>query len=67
MKNHIMGTDHKCWKIVKDGPLSIDETDDKENNSTKKESDFSCADFKKLEKNSKAKGIVDCEVNIILA
>lgn len=72
MKNYIIGTNYECWKIIKHGPLSIDVTDDKGNKPTKNESEYSSTGFKIMEKNAKAmslvqQGIVDCDVNQILA
>lgn len=72
MKNYIIGTEYDCLKILKDGPLSTEITNDKGNKSTKKENDYSLTDFRIMEENAKAmsllqQGITNYEVNWILA
>ncbi|XP_074283209.1 uncharacterized protein LOC141607759 [Silene latifolia] len=58
MEHYIKSTDYECWVIIQKGPLAITVTDSDGNSAVKSEESYVEADYRKVEKNSKAMSIL---------
>ncbi|XP_074300745.1 uncharacterized protein LOC141632058 [Silene latifolia] len=58
MEHYVKSTDYECWVIIQKGPLTITVTDSDRNNAVKSEESYVEADYRKVEKNSKAMSIL---------
>ncbi|XP_074305570.1 uncharacterized protein LOC141640789 [Silene latifolia] len=70
MEHYVKSTDYECWLIIQKGPLAITVTSANGTSAPKSEDKYVEADYRKVEKNSKAMsilqyGIGDQEVNRI--
>ncbi|XP_074271467.1 uncharacterized protein LOC141595403 [Silene latifolia] len=58
MEHYVKSTDYDCWVIIQKGPLVITVTDSDGNSAVKSEESYVEADYRKVEKNSKAMSIL---------
>ncbi|XP_074277222.1 uncharacterized protein LOC141600865 [Silene latifolia] len=58
MEHYVKSTDYECWVIIQKGPLAITVTDSDGNSAVKSEDSYVKADYRKVEKNSKAMSII---------
>ncbi|XP_074277013.1 uncharacterized protein LOC141600670 [Silene latifolia] len=58
MEHYVKVADYECWLIIQKGPLKIEVTNDDGTKSLKSEDKYVEADYRNVEKNSKAMSIL---------
>jgi len=59
MENYIQAKDYELWMLIKNGPLIPVKVNENSTTTKKKPKEFDINDFKMMEKNAKAKKLLD--------